>query len=192
MDAVSGATYSSAGLIEAVRNALQGAATGGGTAVSAPVTTAPAKTTAPAEIPQGKFPYPDGVYKGSGEGYRGETHLQLTLKNGTITKIEVLDTEDDAAFFKRAEALIATVIGQQSTEVDAVSGATFSSEGILEAIDDALNAAQKGGRTGGDNHCNHRNHCLHRHQRHGKFHRDDHRTGTADLRGRRVCGNGGL
>ena len=99
VDAVSGATYSSAGLIEAVRNALQGAATGGGAAVSAPVTTAPAKTTAPAEIPQGKFPYPDGVYKGSGEGYRGETHLQLTLKNGTITKIEVLDTEDDAAFF---------------------------------------------------------------------------------------------
>lgn len=145
VDAVSGATYSSAGLIEAVRNALQGAATGGGTAVSAPVTTAPAKTTAPAEIPQGKFPYPDGVYKGSGEGYRGETHLQLTLKNGTITKIEVLDTEDDAAFFKRAEALIATVIGQQSTEVDAVSGATFSSEGILETIDDALNAAKKAG-----------------------------------------------
>ncbi|MFR6588126.1 MAG: FMN-binding protein [Ruminococcus sp.] len=47
--------------------------------------------------------------------------------------------------FKRAEALIATVIGQQSTEVDAVSGATFSSEGILEAIDDALNAAKKAG-----------------------------------------------
>ncbi|MFR6588127.1 MAG: FMN-binding protein [Ruminococcus sp.] len=98
VDAVSGATYSSAGLIEAVRNALQGAATGGGTAVSRTCDHCAGKDDCTGRDTAGKFPYPDGVYKGSGEGYRGETHLQLTLKSGTITKIEVLDTEDDAAF----------------------------------------------------------------------------------------------
>lgn len=135
VDAVSGATYSSAGLIEAVRNALANAATG----------EVPAETTPVPAVPQetGKFPYPDGVYTGSGEGYGGTTKIELTLKNGTIQKIHVVSNEDDEAFFKRAETLISLVIQRQSTDVDAVSGATFSSEGILEAIQEALEAAKQ-------------------------------------------------
>ena len=147
VDAVSGATYSSAGLIEAVRNALANAATGEVPAETTPVPTAktePPATTVPA-VPQetGKFPYPDGVYTGSGEGYGGTTKIELTLKNGTIQKIHVVSNEDDEAFFKRAETLISLVIQRQSTGVDAVSGATFSSEGILEAIQEALEAAKQ-------------------------------------------------
>lgn len=147
VDAVSGATYSSAGLIEAVRNALANAATGEMPAETTPVPTAktePPATTVPA-VPQetGKFPYPDGVYTGSGEGYGGTTKIELTLKNGTIQKIHVVSNEDDEAFFKRAETLISLVIQRQSTDVDAVSGATFSSEGILEAIQEALEAAKQ-------------------------------------------------
>lgn len=147
VDAVSGATYSSAGLIEAVRNALANAATGEVPAETTPVLTAktePPATTVPA-VPQetGKFPYPDGVYTGSGEGYGGTTKIELTLKNGTIQKIHVVSNEDDEAFFKRAETLISLVIQRQSTDVDAVSGATFSSEGILEAIQEALEAAKQ-------------------------------------------------
>lgn len=147
VDAVSGATYSSAGLIEAVRNALANAATGEVPAETTPVPTAktePPATTVPA-VPQetGKFPYPDGVYTGSGEGYGGTTKIELTLKNGTIQKIHVVSNEDDEAFFKRAETLISLVIQRQSTDVDAVSGATFSSEGILEAIQEALEAAKQ-------------------------------------------------
>lgn len=147
VDAVSGATYSSAGLIEAVRNALANAATGEVPAETTPVPTAktePPATTVPA-VPQetGQFPYPDGVYTGSGEGYGGTTKIELTLKNGTIQKIHVVSNEDDEAFFKRAETLISLVIQRQSTDVDAVSGATFSSEGILEAIQEALEAAKQ-------------------------------------------------
>ncbi len=147
VDAVSGATYSSAGLIEAVRNALANAATGEVPAETTPVPAAktePPATTVPA-VPQetGKFPYPDGVYTGSGEGYGGTTKIELTLKNGTIQKIHVVSNEDDEAFFKRAETLISLVIQRQSTDVDAVSGATFSSEGILEAIQEALEAAKQ-------------------------------------------------
>ena len=147
VDAVSGATYSSAGLIEAVRNALANAATGEVPAETTPVPTAktePPATTVPA-VPQetGKFPYPDGVYTGSGEGNGGTTKMELTLKNGTIQKIHVVSNEDDEAFFKRAETLISLVIQRQSTDVDAVSGATFSSEGILEAIQEALEAAKQ-------------------------------------------------
>lgn len=147
VDAVSGATYSSAGLIEAVRNALANAATGEVPTETAPVPTAktePPATTVPA-VPQetGKFPYPDGVYTGSGEGYGGTTKIELILKNGTIQKIHVVSNEDDEAFFKRAETLISLVIQRQSTDVDAVSGATFSSEGILEAIQEALEAAKQ-------------------------------------------------
>ncbi len=147
VDAVSGATYSSAGLIEAVRNALANAATGEVPAETTPVPTAktePPATTVPA-VPQetGKFPYPDGVYTGSGEGYGGTTKIELTLKNGTIQKIHVVSNEDDEAFFKRAETLISLVIQRQSTDVDAVSGATFSSEGILEAIQEALEATKQ-------------------------------------------------
>ncbi|MDY3656104.1 MAG: FMN-binding protein, partial [Ruminococcus callidus] len=128
VDAVSGATYSSAGLIEAVRNALANAATGEVPAETTLVPTAktePPATTVPA-VPQetGKFPYPDGVYTGSGEGYGGTTKIELTLKNGTIQKIHVVSNEDDEAFFKRAETLISLVIQRQSTDVDAVSGAT--------------------------------------------------------------------
>lgn len=147
VDAVSGATYSSVGLIEAVRNALANAATGEVPAETTPVPTAktePPATTVPA-VPQeiGKFPYPDGVYTGSGEGYGGTTKIELTLKNGTIQKIHVVSNEDDESFFKRAETLISLVIQRQSTDVDAVSGATFSSEGILEAIQEALEAAKQ-------------------------------------------------
>ena len=144
VDAVSGATFSSAGLIEAVRNALANAATGSAETTPAAVTEKkPEQTTAPAKPgKKGAFPYPDGVYTGSGEGYGGITKIELTLKDGTIEKIHVVSNEDDESFFKRAETLISLVIQRQSTDVDVVSGATFSSEGILEAINEALDAAK--------------------------------------------------
>jgi uncharacterized protein with FMN-binding domain len=55
----------------------------------------------------------------------------------------VTDTVDDEAFFNRARAVITEVLKSQSTDVDTVSGATFSSEGILEAIEEALKAADE-------------------------------------------------
>ena len=134
VDTVSGATFSSVGLIEAVRNALANAGADSGNNT---------EETTPVEVPKGRFPYPDGVYLGSGEGYRGETTVAVSLKDGTIDNIMVMNTEDDAAYFKRAESLLKQVLQQQTTDLDAISGATFSSEGILEAISDALDQAKQ-------------------------------------------------
>lgn len=84
-------------------------------------------------------PYTDGVYTGSASGYKGTTTVSATVENGYISDVEVLSTDDDRAFFSRAESsVIASILSQQSTQVDAVSGATFSSRGILEAVANAL------------------------------------------------------
>ncbi len=85
-----------------------------------------------------KGSFEDGTYTGKGTGYGGITEVEVTVKNGSITKIDVLSNHDDAAFFNRALSLIDTIIDEQSYDVDTVSGATYSSRGILEAVKNAL------------------------------------------------------
>ena len=83
--------------------------------------------------------YPDGVYTGTGTGYRGTTQVQVTVEEGRITDITVLSYDDDRQYFSRAQSsLIADILHAQSVDVSTVSGATFSSNGILEAVADAL------------------------------------------------------
>ena len=81
----------------------------------------------------------DGVYTGSGSGYRGQTTVEVVVSGGRIESITVTDYQDDYRFFTRAEsALPAAIIDAQSLEVSAVTGATFSSNSILEAVANAL------------------------------------------------------
>lgn len=83
--------------------------------------------------------YKDGTYSGTGKGFRGSTKVTVTVENGNISDITVDSFKDDDEFFRRAEnGVIPAVISSQSTDVDAVSGATFSSNGIKEAVADAL------------------------------------------------------
>lgn len=83
--------------------------------------------------------YADGVYTGKGTGFRGDTEVQVTVKNGAISEITVLSYKDDDEFFNRAKsAVISSILSAQSIDVSAVSGATFSSNGIIEAVADAL------------------------------------------------------
>ncbi|WP_051411267.1 4Fe-4S binding protein [Ruminococcus flavefaciens] len=83
--------------------------------------------------------YKDGTYSGTGKGFRGSTKVTVTVENGNISDITVDSFKDDDEFFSRAEnGVIPAVISSQSTDVDAVSGATFSSNGIKEAVADAL------------------------------------------------------
>ena len=87
-------------------------------------------------------PYIDGVYTGSGSGFRGTTQVQVTVSNGYLEDITVLSTGDDAEFFNKAQSsVIAQIISSQSVSVDTVSGATFSSDGIIAAVTDALASA---------------------------------------------------
>ena len=81
----------------------------------------------------------DGVYSGTGTGFRGETTVSVTVSDGVITDIAVESYQDDREYFVRAEdTMIERILSAQSVDVDTVSGATFSSNGILEAVANAL------------------------------------------------------
>ena len=83
--------------------------------------------------------YADGVYTGRGNGFRGTISAQVTVSGGRITDITILSSQDDSDFLQRAQAsVIPAVLNSQSVNVSAVSGATYSSRGILEAVADAL------------------------------------------------------
>ena len=65
--------------------------------------------------------------------------VSVTVKNHKITAIKVLSNSDDAAFFNRASAgVIKNILAKQSLKVDVVSGATYSSNGIIKAVKNAL------------------------------------------------------
>ena len=86
-----------------------------------------------------KLPYADGVYVGSSRGYGGAVRVQVTMENGSITEVEVLDASHETKqFLRRAKRLLTTVVEAQSWEVDAVSEATYTSRGILGAVQNAL------------------------------------------------------
>lgn len=82
--------------------------------------------------------FADGVYTGTGTGYRGDTTVQVTVAGGEITDIEVLSYRDDRSFFRRALGVIDAILSKQTVEVDTVSGATYSSQSIIAAVADAL------------------------------------------------------
>lgn len=142
VDTVSGATYSLVEIIEAVRNALSQAVIQNTTAVDSSQNNDTTNDNITAH--SGTIPYNDGVYYGSGEGYMGNISVALVLQDHTIKAILITEVEaDDDSFVERAKAVITNVIKQQNTDVDVVSGATFSSNGILEAISNALEKAKE-------------------------------------------------
>lgn len=86
--------------------------------------------------------YKDGTYEGEGSGYSGKLKVKVTVSGGRISEIEITETKDDQAYLELASQLTDVIIEKQSTEeVDTVSGATFSSRGILEAVSNALEGA---------------------------------------------------
>ena len=93
------------------------------------------RRSAPAE-------YQDGVYSGEAEGFGGPITLEVTITDGRIADIQILSAEgEDGAYFSMAENMIPTVLERQSPEVDTISGATFSSNGIRNAMKQALGKA---------------------------------------------------
>lgn len=88
--------------------------------------------------------YTDGTYTGQAQGFGGPIKVEVTVEGGKITKLDILSAEkEDTAYLDAAKAIIDTIIENQSTEVDTVSGATFSSTGIKEATKKALEGATK-------------------------------------------------
>ena len=87
--------------------------------------------------------YSDGTYTGIGSGFKGDVNVEITIKDNTITNVKVLYHNDDYNWFIRAEdRIIQNIIETQSTDVDTVSGATYSSRGIIEGAISALESAK--------------------------------------------------
>ena len=98
-------------------------------------------TTPTTSVPKGG--YKDGIYQGSGTGFGGTITVQVTLEDDTITAVSVVSAPgEDSAYLSQGENVINSVISEQSTDVDTISGATFSSTGILEAVNYALSKAE--------------------------------------------------
>ena len=144
VDAVSGATYSSNGIIQAVQNAL---AKAGNNTATKPVKTNKKNdkktntTTKPVEIPKpsGNIAYKDGSYTAEADGFNGSVKVTVTIKNGKITNISNSNMDTKEYFNKAWSRIQPAILKKQAVYgVDTVSGATFSSNGILEAVQKAL------------------------------------------------------
>lgn len=87
--------------------------------------------------------YKDGTYTGDGQGFGGNIQVQITIADDTLTDIQVVSAEkEDSTYLSQGKAVIDRILEAQSTDVDTVSGATFSSTGILMAVEDALGKAE--------------------------------------------------
>lgn len=87
-------------------------------------------------------PYQDGSYTGSAQGFGGTVTVTVTIQGGYMTDITVDDAAgEDAAYFSMAEDILDDIMAAQSAEVDTVSGATFSSTGLKNAVAAALEEA---------------------------------------------------
>ena len=86
--------------------------------------------------------YQDGVYEGVGQGYGGEIVVQITVEGGAIEDVEITSAEnEDAAYYNMALEIIDEIIETRETKVDVVSGATYTSNGIIDAVRYALDKA---------------------------------------------------
>lgn len=163
VDNVSGATYSSNGIKEAVANAMMDAgsltatevetvtpsgghgntdnAFGGNDLFSTDTTTTAQASDIEIEedLIGAAAGIADGVYEGTGTGFKGTTTVSVTVKNQQITDISVISTGDDDRWFQAAyNSLLGLILGEQTPDVDSVSGATYSSMGLKSAVADAL------------------------------------------------------
>jgi uncharacterized protein with FMN-binding domain len=79
------------------------------------------------------------VYEGTAQGYRGPIQVQVRVSGGSITEIVIVDSEEDRFVGGAAmEELLDMVIQYNTTDIDAVTGATESSRGFLKAVENAI------------------------------------------------------
>lgn len=88
--------------------------------------------------------YKDGTYQGEAEGFGGTVAVEVKIEKGKITAVDIVSAEkEDGAYLSMAKDIIPKIIEAQSAEVDTISGATFSSTGIKNASQEALEKAVK-------------------------------------------------
>lgn len=89
----------------------------------------------------GKGDSKDGTYEGLGQGKGGDLKVEVKVEDLKITDIKILEESETAGYAASLDSLIKDIIKHNSTDVDTVSGSTLSSNGLLEAVHDALDKA---------------------------------------------------
>ena len=163
VDTVSQATYSSRGIINAVNNALSKAGvapniskenSAGNSKENSQGNSGNKNEENPQDIPEkpennntnssGKIndaKLKDGQYTGIAQGFSGPITVRVTVSNGLISGVEIISHSDDAPYFAKAMAVISRILGKPGKMVDTVSTATYSSRGIIGAVNNALSKA---------------------------------------------------
>lgn len=136
VDTVSGATFTSNGIIEAVNDAL-----GESSDATADEATEEEEEE-PKEIEAMTFDVEDGTYVGVAEGHNGPVEVEVTVADTKITDVTVLEHEEtEGASDPAIEEVPAAIVEYQSTDVDVVSGVTYTSNAIMEAVQAAIDEA---------------------------------------------------
>ena len=149
VDTVSGATFSSRGIINAVKNALTGEKDSNETGQAQSGGAAGAGRSTSVTTVEEPDDYIDGTYYGIGTGFGGPLKVKVKISGGKITSIQIVENSDGSSYISKASAVISSILSKQSTNVDTVSGATYSSVGIIQAVRNALSqAAVSGSSTG--------------------------------------------
>ena len=145
VDGVSGATLSSNGIKAAASDAIKQAGGKGKTTIKAASRTkTPAKgKTKKKAYKKPKSGWKDGKYTGSARGFGGTVSVTVTIKGGKIKSISASGSSETASYWSRAQAVKGRIIKAQNPKVDAVSGATYSSNGIINAVIAALSKAER-------------------------------------------------
>ncbi|MDY2986624.1 MAG: FMN-binding protein [Peptoniphilus sp.] len=85
-----------------------------------------------------KEPLKNGNFEGIGKGYNGDIKVNITINSGKMEDIEIIDSNDDEEYLLQMDGLIKAILENESIDVDTISGATFSSNGVIDAVKDAL------------------------------------------------------
>jgi len=83
---------------------------------------------------------PDGVYKGASRGYVDDVTVQVTVTDGKIAEVRVLDQKESRARTAPAD-VPPKMVAKQGTQVDATTGATVTSRAIMRAAQVALESS---------------------------------------------------
>lgn len=104
------------------------------------------EAAAAAEAARGSYPV-DGTFEGTAEGYGGPVVVEITIEGGSIANAQIISAKkEDKQYLDAASVITDRIVERQTADVDTVSGATLSSNGIIRAANNALiNASESAG-----------------------------------------------
>jgi len=104
----------------------------------------PAEKTSPTGEAASSAIYKDGEYTASATGYSGGLKVKVVIEDDKIKSVEIIShNEVGKQYYEEAiEKIPQAIVLAQSTEVDAITGATKTSKGIIKAVNKVLEEAK--------------------------------------------------